>query len=198
MTGLGAAMAGGNPRDGRADDDFYPTPPDATRALIAAEGARIGLLGGGAVWEPACGDGAMAAVLADAGFEVVASDLHDRGHGETGVDFLAARAARAAAIVTNPPFVLAEAFIRHALALDVDYLALLLKATYWHAAGRAALWRAWQPAAVYPLTWRPDFIDGGAPTMDCAWVVWTGLAAVETIYEPLAKPPDSRQGGLFG
>jgi hypothetical protein len=46
-----------NPK-AREKDDFYPTPPEPTRALLAVEGQRLRQLG--AVWEPACGDGAMA------------------------------------------------------------------------------------------------------------------------------------------
>ncbi len=57
----------------RQKDDFYPTPPEATKALLEVE--RFDSL----VWEPAAGDGAIAKVLADHGYGVVASDLHDYG-----------------------------------------------------------------------------------------------------------------------
>ncbi len=69
---------------GRPLDDFYITPPEATRALLAVEnfGPRI--------WEPACGDGAMSEVLIAAGYDVVSSDLGDYGYGDPGVDFLTA------------------------------------------------------------------------------------------------------------
>jgi hypothetical protein len=58
-------------RTGHADrepDDFYPTPPCATQALVAVE--RFD----GAIWEPACGDrrtcrGSMEA----AGHEVIST-----------------------------------------------------------------------------------------------------------------------------
>ena len=38
--------------------DFYPTPPWVSRSLALL----IGLRAGDVVWEPACGDGAMARV----------------------------------------------------------------------------------------------------------------------------------------
>jgi hypothetical protein len=41
------------------------------------------------IWEPCCGDGAMARVLEAHGHHVVATDLVDRGYGETGRGFLA-------------------------------------------------------------------------------------------------------------
>jgi hypothetical protein len=51
---LGQMMTGGN-RGGREKDDFYSTPEDCTRALLAAEGDNIPV----SIWEPACGSGAI-------------------------------------------------------------------------------------------------------------------------------------------
>jgi len=59
----------------RVSHDFYPTPPEAVRALLSVETFT------GSVWEPACGDGAISKVLIEAGFEVVSTDLIDRGFG---------------------------------------------------------------------------------------------------------------------
>lgn len=194
---LGAMMAGGNPAQGRRAHDYYATPPEATRALLAAEGEHLRAHIGDcrpAIWEPACGDGAICRVLEAEGWgPVVASDLIDRGHGEGGIDFLASTKLRAPAIITNPPFRLAEAFVRHALlTLRCGWLALLLKATWWHAAERAALWRECPPAAIHPLTWRLDFTGGGSPAMECAWMVWdSAIWHGGCLYRPLSRPGDS-------
>jgi hypothetical protein len=75
------------------------------------------------IWEPACGDGRMANVLAAAGYRVVASDIADWGYGATGCDFLAdprewqsnIPVPTCAAIVTNPPFGVASEFVERAL-----------------------------------------------------------------------------------
>ena len=56
--------------------DFFPTPRWATYALIENEPFH------GDIWECACGDGAMAEVLAQTGNQVESSDLYDRGYGE--------------------------------------------------------------------------------------------------------------------
>ncbi len=93
------------------------------------------------------------------------------------------------AIVTNPPFRLAEHFIRHAFRMGVDYMALLLKATFWHAARRQELFELWKPARIYAMTWRPDFRSLGAPTMDCVWCVWDGHVE-RTAYCLLEKPKE--------
>lgn len=59
----------------RVPHDFYPTPPEAVRALLSVEAFE------GSIWEPACGDGAISKVLLAAGFDVVSTDLIDRGFG---------------------------------------------------------------------------------------------------------------------
>src|ERR1700752_1562998 len=84
--------------------DFFPTPRWATFALIENEKFS------GDIWECACGDGAMSGVLEETGCSVRSSDLFDRGFGEPGIDFLAARS-RAKNIVTNPPYNVAEGFV---------------------------------------------------------------------------------------
>jgi predicted RNA methylase len=91
--------------------EFYPTPPEATRALLSVE--RFD----GAIWEPACGQGHIAKVLEAHGADVVATDLVDHGYGRPGVDFLDQRLPRAKHIVTNPPYGrgLGDAFVRKAL-----------------------------------------------------------------------------------
>lgn len=177
---LGAFMNGGAPQNGRSKDDHYATPAAATIALLQAEQVPH------KIWECAAGDGAMSRVLEAAGHEVEATTLYDYGIGG-GVDFLQESTARAQAIVTNPPFKLAEAFIRKAQVLGVDYMALVLKATYWHAAERRALWNLWQPARVYALTWRLDFKGLGAPAMEAIWCVWDGQVD-RTDYRLLERP----------
>lgn len=180
MRNLGAAMVGGNGT--RRENDFYPTEPAATIAFVAKE--RQHLERHQTVWEPACGDGAIAKLLPGT---VIATDLIDRGYGEPGRDFLK-EPRRAWAIVTNPPFKLATEFIEHAFMLDVDYLALLLKSQFWHAARRVKLWRGWAPTIEYKLTWRLDFTGQGSPTMDCSWVVWDRQRGETKCVELLEKP----------
>ena len=84
----------------RQENDFYPTPEWVTEALLDCVSLR------GSVWEPCCGDGAMVRVIESRGHQVVASDLADRGFGETGVDFLARKAfpVGCQSMMTNPPY----------------------------------------------------------------------------------------------
>ena len=116
------------------------------------------------------------------GREVVSTHLIDRGCGQGGVDFLLQRTALARAIVTNPPFNRAEAFLRHAAKLGVEYVAFLHKAHWLNAAERGSLVETvWCPARCYLLQWRPDFKNQGSPTMDCNWYVFTEGAQLDIV-----------------
>jgi hypothetical protein len=97
----------------RAPFEFYPTPPEAVRALLSVETFD------GSIWEPACGNGAICRELIRSGYEVVATDIADHGYGIPGIDFFKESATRAKHIITNPPYGrgLADRFIRHALRL---------------------------------------------------------------------------------
>ena len=87
----------GYDREGR---DFYATPDWVTEALLQHTRFR------GPIWEPCCGDGAMSNILAAHGYEVVSTDIVDRGYGISGVDFLTCDAVPPGCrcIVTNPPY----------------------------------------------------------------------------------------------
>ncbi|BAE50319.1 hypothetical protein [Paramagnetospirillum magneticum] len=163
----------GGGRVERRAADLYPTHPAGSVAFMRAEGeilrTRFPVL-----WEPACGPGFMAKVLALHGFEVVASDAFDHGFGAAGVDFLATTEAEAPALVTNPPYDdLAEAFIRHAvMTLRLPYVAMLLKSSYWHCGRGVTLWPSVTPSVIYPLGFRLHWTDGGAPPETHSWMVW--------------------------
>jgi hypothetical protein len=178
---IGAAMAGGN--GDRREGDFYPTPWEATEALCRAIELPQ------CVWEPACGDGALARVLAQRGHVVHCSDIYPRMMLAIEADFPTmqmplGRLAPEYAIVTNPPFSLAEAFIRKALSFTPK-VALLLKANYWNARSRLKLFEEHPPSRVMPLTFRIDVTGQGRPTMDVCWYAWGFDGAP---FQPLPKP----------
>jgi hypothetical protein len=93
---------------------LYETPPVAVEALLAIEKLpRV-------VWEPAAGRGAIVNVLRRAGHEVVASDIADYGFPlDFTADFPTVTEAPAGveAVITNPPYTIAELFVAHALTL---------------------------------------------------------------------------------
>jgi hypothetical protein len=136
-------MKQGASRHALADrgDDLYETPAICTEAAL-----RAGIFGDmpQVIWDPCAGRGAMSRVLRAAGFTVITTDLvaydgADAGIA-SGIDFLMERAAPdgCGGIIMNPPYKLADAFIRHALSL-VPRVAVLLRAMAIEGAGRADL-----------------------------------------------------------
>lgn len=186
----------------REKDDFYPTPPEPTRAFLAAEIENIRRYGG--IWEPAAGDGAIVREMLALKLMVYASDLIDRGCGAEIRDFYDYHEAPLKAIVTNPPFQECNSrdgkgrWIWHALdALGVEYMALLMNWSWPGAGGLSDLWRRHPPARVYLMRWKIDFTGQGAPPMLNAWFVWDRKHEGETVLRMLDRA-DARQAELFG
>ena len=105
-------------------NDLYESPPEAVRALLAAEVLPR------SIWEPACGPGSIVRVLRDAGHNVLATDLVNYkwpGQNAYGWDFLTERTLPEGidAIVTNPPFKNSNEFVAHALTLCPRVVMLL-------------------------------------------------------------------------
>lgn len=170
-----ARLAGAAVGGGRHKDDFYSTPEEATLALLDVE--RFD----GAIWEPACGDGAISRVVQRAGYECVSTDLVNRGFGQVRVDFTLEYEARAPNIVTNPPFKLANHFVRNALALTTGKVCMLLKVGFLEGVGRADILENGPLARVWVFKNRQTFLRGGSDAIKMngaggmiayAWFVW--------------------------
>lgn len=110
----------GNTNKRRSKSDFYQTPYNITRRLLEVEKFE------GSILEPACGAGAITAILKEAGYDdVTAYDLLLDGK-----DFLA-ETRKFDAIITNPPFSLAKEFILKACEVAPRF-AFLLPLNYLH------------------------------------------------------------------
>lgn len=177
VLGISGAIAAAMAKWARKPADLYPTPVDCTYSLLPH---IAGLLPSEArVWEPACADGMMVRPMREFGYNVMATDLRpDVLGGAGGVDFLVPDSAyhsqRYDAVITNPPFACAEAFIRRAIE-EAPVAVMLLKAQYWNTKNRKKLFRETKPWKELNLTWRPAFLAeerGNSPLMDCMWVVW--------------------------
>ena len=96
--------------------DLYETPPEAVEALLRYEHLPKTL------WEASCGRGAIVKVLRAHGHHVLATDLRDYAspfQDHTGRDFLAERTLPPGveAIIQNPPYFLADEFVKRSLLL---------------------------------------------------------------------------------
>lgn len=180
-TTISPKMIGGGTGKERSGKDFYPTPPEVTKALMDFLQLRPDTV----IWEPACGEMDMVNELVREGYIVYPSDI------QTGRDFLTEPLQQCDWIITNPPFFCTEDFIRRCAGFGKPF-ALLVKSQYWHSAKRRELFFQIRPEYLLPLTWRPNFEfktrTKSASLLDCIWCVWIPPYQGEGEYIPLAKP----------
>lgn len=155
-------------------DDFYATPVEAVNALINIE--RLPQT----IWEPACGDGAIVNPLRGVGYNVLCSDIVDRGlPGAAIFDFLGPQCLMGATgIVTNPPFNLALKFVDKALRY-ADYTAMLLRLSFLEGIERNKWYKESAPSRIHISSRRlPRMHRAGwegkqnSSTVCYAWFVW--------------------------
>ena len=118
----------------------------------------------------------MVRVLRASGRPVDASDLYDRGYGETGVDFL--KSSRTVDIVTNPPYNSVEGFVESGRRQATHKVCLLLRLAFLEGANRQrTIFAKTPPARVWVFSERITFYPAGAVvkgsgTTAYAWFVW--------------------------
>lgn len=190
MTLQGGQLAGGNPIRGRAENDFYTTPAEATEALLKVEEIIYPVL------EPACGAGHISKLIGKndgSGDYVISSDLVDRGYGCKDVDFLADDFVKKMVnlgvnihaiktIITNPPFNLFQEFAERALNIAGKKVILFGKIQALEGQKRATFMENSPLKTVYVFKKRINPMRNGsqvdengkpwASTMAFAWYVW--------------------------
>ena len=178
------------PRVTRAD--FYRTPAWAVRAIVPTLLERVPV--SGSVLDAGAGEGHIGIALAEGmrdrfptvtGIELDASLCHvaNRVEGIKGIapgwcvqgDFLTVTPGTGFnAVVMNPPFSQARAFVENAIriAAPVDGIVVALLRLNWLAGvGRADFHRA-HPCELFVLSRRPSFTGKGTDAADYAWFVW--------------------------
>jgi hypothetical protein len=200
-------MTGLNRGDKRAPivergDDLYETPSEAVHALLKHERLPNYL------WEPACGPGSITRVLRGAGKFVHATDLvnyrwedhgEEPGFAEHGIDFLMARSAYTAApigaIVTNPPFKLANEFVEHARKLCPKVI-MLLRLAFYESERRSNILDAGDLARVLvfrkrlPQMHRHGWEGPKANSGMCfAWFIWDAEHKGDTVFKRISWEP---------
>jgi hypothetical protein len=157
----------------REQHDFYATDPRTIDELLAVETFD------GTIWEPACGEGHLSKELVRNGYEVVSTDLIDRGYGEGGVDFFMEKELRGDNIITNPPYKYATQCVEHSLALGANKVAMFLKLTFLEGKARNKLFKKHPPKRVWVYSSRRQVAINGDPVMFTkssaaayAWFIW--------------------------
>ena len=141
------------------------------------------------IWEPACGKGNISRTLVKNGFNVISSDLIDRYTHLTDIGQIYEPASffdfetidpNVTCIMTNPPFSMAEDFIRHAYEIGNPdmWIIMYLKLTFLEGKRRYLLFKDLPLEYVYVHSSRQgcspggatDFGNGGAVAY--AWFMW--------------------------
>ena len=163
--------------ENRQLNDYYATEPKAAELLLELETFN------NKIWEPACGEGHISEVLIKHKYNVVSSDLIDRGYGKSDIDFLSIdNLSFNGDIITNPPFKYCKEFVEKALQIIPigNKVAMFLKLQFMESKGRKELFITNPPKVIYVSSSRllcaknGNFIaankDGSAVAY--AWYIW--------------------------
>jgi hypothetical protein len=170
----GHSIAGMSTTRERIENDFYATPEESTKALLAVEEIIYPAL------EPACGQGHIAKLL---GRDVGAYDLVDRGYGKGGIDFLTHDfELKYETVITNPPFNLFQEFAEKGLLVANKKVILFGKLQALEGQKRATFMQNSPLKTVYVFKARQNPLRNGssvdekgkpwASTMAFAWFIW--------------------------
>lgn len=142
---IGCLGAHNETKEDREEHDYYATQPIAAELLTEIETLSPN------IWECACGEGHLAKVFTEKGFNVLATDLIDRGYGER-CDFLNDIETMKyrnfdGDIVTNPPYRYAQEFIEKALNIvgDGHKVCMFLKVQFLEGKSRRKLYEIAPP-----------------------------------------------------
>lgn len=189
----GSKLAGGDPKNGRVENDYYATDPKAVEMLLNNYDFNAST-----ILEPCVGGGHIAKVLRKEFPEasITCLDLVDRGYPDTIVkDFLKWRTdKRFDCIISNPPYSLAQEFIEKSLKLlrNKGKIAMFLNIRFLESSKRKDLFDAYPPKYIYVFrnrmaTWNngnpvnPDTGKKWATTLCHAWFIWEKNSKTEPI-----------------
>ncbi len=168
----------------REENDFYATPPIATKVLVKYLKENYPNIKDKTIWEPACGKGDISKVLTENGFNVCSSDIINRGYGicGEGMNFLEFTDERNCNIITNPPYKYAKEFVEKAMELitDDNYCCMLLKLTFLEGKKRYEMFKKYPPMKVLVFSDRINCALGGdfentneiGGAVCYAWYIW--------------------------
>lgn len=169
----------------REENDYYATDPIAIDKLLTVEQLNKN------VWECACGAGHLSERLKERGYNVISTDIIDRGYPDTykTVDFLtvspgSTQCGAEVDIITNPPYKFAKEFVLKAL--DILHFGcrcyMFLKLTFLEGKTRyKELFKKYPPKHIYVFSERvlcaknarfEEMKAGGGSAVAYAWFVW--------------------------
>lgn len=190
----GGKLAGGNPENGRVENDYYATNPKAVEMLLTNY-----IFDASTILEPCVGEGHIANVINNFFInkrEITGIDLVDRGYPNTIVaDFLTYETDKKwEGIISNPPYSLAMEFIEKGMELleDNGQMAMFLKIQFLEGAKRKEFFEKYPPKYIYVFRNRMATWNNGQPvdpktgkkwatTMCHAWFIWEKGSKTEPV-----------------
>jgi hypothetical protein len=184
----------------REINDFYATPDIATKPLIEYLKVNYPDMHSDYIWEPACGKGHISKSLIDNGFNVLSTDIIDRGYrpGNYGNDynFLNNKNKHTDMhIITNPPYKYAQEFVEKSIEImeDGKLCCMLLKLTFLEGNKRYDMFQKYPPKHLLVFSNRINCALGGdfestskfGGAVAYGWYIWekgyTGKTMIEWI-----------------
>ena len=156
-------------------NEYYATHPTVTLDLLRVESFHHSIL------EPACGGGFISKPLIDNGYDVLSTDIIDRGFGNGGIDFLLHEfEVGVYDIVTNTPYSLFIPFLEKAIGICRNKVAMLLPLSFITTKQRIKLYKTYPPHTVYVYEDRICIAKNGEfekyssviNPQQYAWFVW--------------------------
>lgn len=152
----------------RKPNDFYPTPDWCVDELLVE--LKPGCLEGKTFLEPCRGN----SVIYDK-VKVLKPRIRIWRELTKGRDYLTTPTNYPdCAIITNPPFSLAQEFLDKSLR-EAQFVAYLLRINFLGGQCRHDWWQGLEPHHLYVLSRRPDFSGEGGDATEYAWFVWDNL-----------------------
>ena len=157
----------------REKHDYYSTDPLAIRLLH-----KHGLLDKNIqYWETACGGGRLSNELIRLGYDVVSSDLYDRGYGDVGVDFFKCNEVFQGNTITNPPYSFINDWIAHSLKITSNKVYIFCRIQTIETVKRYRIFKENPPLLICPFVKRIPCYKGESMSKNgsavCySWFIW--------------------------
>lgn len=189
----------------RPEDDFFETPKIATCAMLN----NINIPRDVILWECACGHGKISKILEKVcPNQVLSTELNTDRYGVGGVDFLKDgvnfKPQGRFWVVTNPPFKLANEFVRKAFEYGAERIIFLLRFNYLESGKvredilnnghllRVLLMK--ERLQMFPYGWTGK---KGSATQNHAWFIWDRNYNAEVPSEVVVRRVSLKEGKYF-
>lgn len=164
----------------REINDFYSTDPASLQLFLDYKKIKEGTTLNKNIWECACGNGILSETLKKNGYQVLSTDLIDRGYGTSNIDFLKQKEKWKGDILTNPPYKYALEFVKKALELleDGNECIMFLKVQFLEGQERRKFFDKFPPKYIYVNSVRQTcYLNGDMSkklsSASCyCWFVW--------------------------